>query len=352
MAEVTSPKSTPKRKRDDLTSEQRLSTSPSTNHWSRTTFTFQPSITLYPAAQSTELIEDGSSSPRTKVAQKFQDLALENRSGSTSESGGGVDQDTTNRQSQMNHPRFSPELNVFGFDGGSRSSRTSRTLDGEMQLDDDDDDTTTRKRTKLPETDNRQGQSSVPSGETSADAVGPVQIDNSGHLTIRERVDPAMVRVAKSGGNGYLKKSYPSINRLADSKSRSRRRAGTPPISSRRKWSGDSTSDEEPVVIDPVRAALTWHDDEITVYDPEDKDDDGTGINGIGFKPTPAMAFARAQKRKQQLAEYRKREDSEARAKRNLRRREQLGGGAEMERKHSMIRVHFSEAEPTTVITT
>ncbi|CAK7199794.1 hypothetical protein SEUCBS139899_002478 [Sporothrix eucalyptigena] len=74
------------------------------------------------------------------------------------------------------------------------------------------------------------------------------------------------------------------------------------------------------VIIDPVRASLTWQDDEITVYDPNDADDDGTGVNGIGFKPTPAIAHERALKRRQQLAAYRKREEREARARRSLQR--------------------------------
>ncbi|KAJ4291340.1 hypothetical protein N0V88_006348 [Collariella sp. IMI 366227] len=58
----------------------------------------------------------------------------------------------------------------------------------------------------------------------------------------------------------------------------------------------------------------------ITIYDPDDSDDDGTGINGIGFKPTPAIAYSRALRRRQQLAEYKKREEREARARRSLRR--------------------------------
>jgi hypothetical protein len=69
------------------------------------------------------------------------------------------------------------------------------------------------------------------------------------------------------------------------------------------------------------RASMTWQEDEITIYDPDDSDDDGTGINGIGFKPTAAVAYARGVKRKQQLAEYRKREEREARARRSQRRR-------------------------------
>ncbi|GKT99039.1 unnamed protein product [Fusarium langsethiae] len=61
----------------------------------------------------------------------------------------------------------------------------------------------------------------------------------------------------------------------------------------------DDSDEDEVQIVDPVRAALTWHEDEITIYDPEDEDDDGVGINGIGFKPTPALAQARAKKRKQ-----------------------------------------------------
>lgn len=73
----------------------------------------------------------------------------------------------------------------------------------------------------------------------------------------------------------------------------------------------------------PPPSTLTWQDNEITghLVDPAtDPDDDGTGINGIGFKPTPAMAYARSQKRRQQLNEWRLRETREARARRSERR--------------------------------
>ena len=93
-----------------------------------------------------------------------------------------------------------------------------------------------------------------------------------------------------------LSRAYPSINRLADSKSRSRRRMGTPPLSTS---SDKAALESEDTVVDPDRAALTWHDDEITGHDPSDPDDDGEGINGIGFKPTPAQANARAERRRQ-----------------------------------------------------
>ncbi|KAL6703476.1 hypothetical protein ACN47E_009650 [Coniothyrium glycines] len=79
----------------------------------------------------------------------------------------------------------------------------------------------------------------------------------------------------------------------------------------------------------PPLSALTWKDSEITGHlaDPSiDPDDDGTGINGIGFRPTPALAYARSQKRRQQINEWKARETREARAKRSERRRRGAGG--------------------------
>jgi hypothetical protein len=76
-------------------------------------------------------------------------------------------------------------------------------------------------------------------------------------------------------------------------------------------------------------SALTWKDSEITGHlaDPTtDPDDDGTGLNGIGFKPTPALAYARLQKRRQQLNDWKLRETREARAKRSERRRRGIRG--------------------------
>jgi hypothetical protein len=146
-----------------------------------------------------------------------------------------------------------------------------------------------------------------------------------------------------------LARSYPSINRLADSKSRGRKRLSSPPLSS---TVDASLLDIEDMVVDPDRAALTWHDDEITGHDPSDPEDDGEGINGIGFKPTPAEARARAERRRQQMAEYKSREMKEARAKRSERRR----GGASMmagsKDQEAARRVRFSEAEANIMITT
>ncbi|RYO75541.1 hypothetical protein DL766_010280 [Monosporascus sp. MC13-8B] len=364
-----SPNLTPKRKRDDLISEQYISASPSRNlvHLTKPIFSFQA---RYPA-MANSVPEDGNSSPASRVVQKFRDLALVEEE-EERQSGGGVtaaSATSINKNNQGLHgmwgPSFSPEPAVFDFNGANRSSETTagentmHFLGGDMQVDDEDDNAT-RKRIKCcegtPYQDITPDISAGPKGEDSANAAGPVQVDESGHLILQTTADPALVKVPRSGGSGRLHKSYPSINRLQDSKSRGRRRAGTPPVSSSRpKMESDpkTAGDEgEPEVVDPVRAALTWHEDEITVYDPEDKDDDRRGMDGIGFRPTPAVAYQREQMRRRQLAEYRRREENEARARRNQRRREQLGGGAEFERKHSIVRVRFSDAEPTTVVTT
>ncbi|GAB1737279.1 hypothetical protein NU219Hw_g1207t1 [Hortaea werneckii] len=69
--------------------------------------------------------------------------------------------------------------------------------------------------------------------------------------------------------------------------------------------------------------SLTWQDDEITGHelDADDPGDDGLGINGIGFRPTPAEAEARSQRRKKQIANWKVQEAKEARQRRMDRRR-------------------------------
>ena len=80
--------------------------------------------------------------------------------------------------------------------------------------------------------------------------------------------------------------------------------------------------------LTPDQAALTWQDHEITGHEIDSGgDDDGEGINGIGFRPTTAIAAARQQRRRQQVNEWRAREAKEARQKRFERRRI-AGGGA------------------------
>ncbi|KAK7757347.1 hypothetical protein SLS62_000359 [Diatrype stigma] len=371
MAEAShpppSPRLTPKRKRDDLLIEQNSSASPIRNlvHLTKPIFSFQ-SPNLLAQAQVHRVPEDGSSSPRSKVAQKFQNLTIV-EDDEEGESGGGVTAPATNVNKNnhelhdvhvSNPSKPSPETAIFGFDGADRDNEYTRNSPmefqgGDMQM--DDEDSTTRKRIKsFGESQSlaiKPDLGTGPNGEDSANAADLAQVHESGHVTLQSAVDPTLVKLSKSPANGRLQKSYPSINRLQDSKSRNRKRAGTPPAS-KRKPVDSKAEDEPPEVIEPIRAALTWHEDEITVYDPEDKDDDRRGMDGVGFKPSPAIAYQREQMRRRQLAEYRRREENDARARRNQRRREQLGGAAEMERKHSIVRVHFSEAEPATAVTT
>ncbi|KAL6817701.1 hypothetical protein J3E69DRAFT_343409 [Trichoderma sp. SZMC 28015] len=171
-----------------------------------------------------------------------------------------------------------------------------------------------------------------------------------------EMTDRAVLQpeVPPPSSEGLLQKAYPSINRLSESQSR-KKRAGTPPLRFKKghPQEGLSDADDEAEIVDPLRASLTWHEDEITIYDPNDKDDDGTGINGVGFKPTPALAHARVMKRRQQMAEYRKREENEARNRRSQRRRGELAASARRDHKSPPSRkVRFMDAESRNITMT
>lgn len=96
----------------------------------------------------------------------------------------------------------------------------------------------------------------------------------------------------------------------------SRRRVIAKP-KSKRKQSPLSQATQSITKPDPD----TWQEHEITGHLMQDADDDGYGINGIGFRPTPAIAYERSQKRKMQLNAWRVREGNEAREKRGERRR-------------------------------
>ncbi|KFY18612.1 hypothetical protein V493_08473 [Pseudogymnoascus sp. VKM F-4281 (FW-2241)] len=100
-------------------------------------------------------------------------------------------------------------------------------------------------------------------------------------------------------------------------------------------------------------ASLHWEESEITGHDPSDPEDDGEGINGVGFKPTAAIARARSERRRRQLADYKSREDKDARdarAKRAALRRRKGSEGATAKTEENQVsekerRVRFSEAE-------
>jgi hypothetical protein len=271
-----------------------------------------PSILTTNLASATLPDEDGASgSPRTRVAYRFQGLDLEGSAitkldlKDSSQAGSAVDEDDLLRK----RPRI---LESEGFE----IPETPQGLEASFGSD------------GLEPSQNFQG------SLQKNDEPGPVVFKGLG--------DHARSSTSK------LSRSYPSINRLADSKSRGRKRLSSPPLSS---TVDASLLDKEDMFVDPDRAALTWHDDEITGHDPSDPEDDGEGINGIGFKPTPAEARARAERRRQQMAEYKSREMKEARAKRSERRR----GGASMttgSKEEAARRVRFSEAEANIMITT
>ncbi|KAJ5439459.1 uncharacterized protein N7458_010457 [Penicillium daleae] len=82
----------------------------------------------------------------------------------------------------------------------------------------------------------------------------------------------------------------------------------------------------------PLDDPFTWHDHEITGHNPTDPTDDGYGINGVGFKPTAAIAWARSQKRQRQVAEWKSREAREAREKRRAKRND----SSDMDKLHSI----------------
>ncbi|GJN82654.1 hypothetical protein PLIIFM63780_006197 [Purpureocillium lilacinum] len=300
MAEP-SPKATPKRKRG-----QDLPITP-------IKFSFDPS--------TTQPAEDGGSSPASRVAHRFRGLALGGAGG-----GGGVD------------------------DAARDSHR-----DG----DDSDDDAamTANKRPRPDEDMSDVAEAPAPSGEPSTPRNAEAANSNPEPPATEAsppRPDVAIASTETPGRPVQLPvvEDHP--------KAPGRRRAGTPPLrlkkspSARDKAKGSASTDE-PSVTDPVRAALTWHEDEITIYDPDDEDDDGTGINGVGFKPTPALAQVRAMKRRQQMAEYRRREESEARARRSQRRRGGTptpSGGGVVKKKSPTRRVRFIDIESQKIAVT
>ncbi|KAH7395507.1 hypothetical protein BKA64DRAFT_708901 [Cadophora sp. MPI-SDFR-AT-0126] len=304
--------------------------------------------------------EQGSGSPRTKVAYNFQGLRLEDA--------GAV------ARFELDGPR-PRKGNGFGGDGAFDDDVV---MDGHGNADREENQQVSRKKVKVVRQKKRVEVPETPqhAGAGAAAGVGRRR-DEEGKFGIvigEERiVDPALEKAARgvvlsnsvdemvftgsgkasrglgaSSGNGSLRGTYPSINRLAESKSR-KKRAGTPPLMSSFS-SEDMEADPE---IDNERA-LTWHDDEITGHNPTDPDDDGEGINGIGFRPTPAEAYARTQKRRQQMAEYKNREAREARKMRSERRRGSEMSKASKEEQETARRVRFLEGEagPKTAVST
>ncbi|KKY36549.1 hypothetical protein UCDDA912_g03459 [Diaporthe ampelina] len=348
--------STPKRKRTDVISD---------NVPSQLNIHFSFDV-------SQGLLSDGGDSPRTKVAHRFRGLAL-------ADSGGGA---------------AAADARVHDTETDPGRDTTERNSD-KMVV--DEDESKMRKRSKLtppsvlsggsPQLQHRslpptQPQHQLPVKRAEIPETPAVQktephtgagpesrrVPDDGHVLFKASApfgQPAADNAVFTAGPGTVsptkapKQSSAASNRPLESlKSRGRRRAGTPPLvaSISKLGNTDQPGDAAAEEIDPIRAALTWHEDEITVYDPDDEDDDGVGINGIGFKPTPAIAYARTMKRKQQLAEYKKREEREARARRSSRRRGSPDRAPKMQRKESAKtdngrKVRFTDNESATMVT-
>lgn len=323
MAE--SPFTTPKRKRSQALNDG----IPMLDTTTQFTFDLQSSV------------DDGNSSPRSRVAHRFRGLALSGGVGGGGDAG------------------CSPPLGLATAGNESEDGSRKRRKVPDVDMTDVDGPLLTESPTEPTEETARHTQTLA--HQTSRTEAGSSAQQRS-PKSIRFALDAAIVgctelgvnSTSDTGANGETSSAAtedtPSRQKsLERNKPRSRalvaRRAGTPPLAPRPKPGSDVS--HQPAIVDPLRASLTWHEDEITMYDSDDSDDDGTGINGIGFKPTPAIAYARAVRRKQQMAEYKKREEREARAKRSQRRRGspasglmEITGKGKMERR----RVRFLES--------
>ncbi|CAN8105183.1 unnamed protein product [Discula destructiva] len=365
---------TPKRKRPDLL----IDDSPSSRHSS---FSFDVN-------GPTNVPTSGSSSPCTKVAHRFRGLALadhggpgpvpvpapaagahESGDGPGGFGGGGV----ASAVAHHDNDNDAAKPSRYSY---SHAHAHARSYSTQMQVDASENEAMMRKRKKLsPHPDVAAEPLRAPAAPThiletpppaaaaagdptyqippvapSPTVIQPAQSDAVAQFSF----DPAIFSSSPRPSPSKLSAQPPPppSNRAVEAvKSRVRKRAGTPPLVGTSTKSGNTENAE---VVEPIRAALTWHEDEITVYDPDDEEDDGVGINGIGFKPTPAIAYARTMKRRQQMADYRKREEREARARRNLRRRGSPERAATArDRKESVARkVRFTETEPSMMIET
>ncbi|KAK2808384.1 hypothetical protein FQN50_004769 [Emmonsiellopsis sp. PD_5] len=135
------------------------------------------------------------------------------------------------------------------------------------------------------------------------DEMGSIDAPNAGPPTASKR--KGKQRTLQDEGDGTPAEPSPGSHREPKSSPR-----GKP--NSRRK--------SPPLASDASENPLTWHDSEITGYAPTDPNDDGYGLDGIGFKPTAAVAWERSQRRQKQVAEWKSRESKEARERRKSRR--------------------------------
>ncbi|RDW77289.1 hypothetical protein BP6252_05342 [Coleophoma cylindrospora] len=260
-------------------------------------------------------------------------------------------------------PRTKVAYNFQGLrlDGGDEISKFDlrKEYDTNERMDFQRDDAAIRKRMKLLNGGEQEQEKEIPETPRAFTisigrerTVDPIIPEKANQIVLHNDLDPVIFKgSAHRVERAALPRTYPSVNRLAESSSRipPKKRMGTPPLFGA---ADASLAPEASTIVDPDRAALTWHDDEITGHNPNDPEDDGEGINGIGFKPTAAIAYARTAKRRQQMEAYKSREAKEAREKRSERRRanEAASQATSREEAETARRVRFLEAEIKSII--
>jgi hypothetical protein len=271
---VSSPRlSSPKRKYDDFASpiEVSFKCKPSPQRLD----TQIPSYTATKPQDEGDAQGDGTASPRAKVAHDLDSLSIQ---GSTQ---GKEDNIRSN-------PKIQRKLNFKPM------NTNVKVMEDAVMADDDSEDKArkarkkaklaTRRVVEVPETPQ---QPTLPRLQPDPQYFKSLQFAAS--------VEPQTENLFK----------FPKTSGSPNSK-----RLKSPPLSS----SPSSLSST------PDSKALTWQPHELISYDPHDPDDDGEGLDGIGYRPTSAQQQKRDVKRRKQLEEYRSRENREERRRRSERR--------------------------------
>jgi hypothetical protein len=351
--------STPKRKRAGKTTTVGAEAAAVPKFSFRST----PDDAMDAAAAAEEVVPEGCQTPRSSMAMRFRGLALEG--------GGGGDNNNDVAHARRGVGSRATLGNAADDDTNASVTTTTTTIASRPDNDDEMADAshntrTMRKRQRVPR---------APSAEPAKQQPSPSPEDAP---ALSSSPVPVPIVPFAAGRRPSLQRSLPSINRFPQpkvrpgqapsppaettsspdgtmdemttaktlvkrgqrqpkkpvaSKTHTTKVGGISPPTSPDESCDDADDDDELAahIVDPLRASLTWHEDEITVYDPDDSDDDGLGFDGVGFKPSPLVAEARAAKRRQQLLEYRRREESEARDRRSQRRRAAAAAAAEAE---------------------
>ncbi|EKD17671.1 hypothetical protein MBM_04040 [Drepanopeziza brunnea f. sp. 'multigermtubi' MB_m1] len=292
---------------------------------------------LLPPPQPPRERDGRAASPRAGIACNFQALRLEDAG--------------TGARSDFGLPSRSREKESGKGMGVGWPRACDERMDEDGDRNGSGNDDGARKRAKLVKMERREVPETPQPPQFRMFVAPPLERTMDpvvGKITTGNEFDQMIFRGSPALVTRNTGRAYPLVYRLAESKSR-KKRAGTPPLISLARKAGDGRVEG---VVDEERAANTWHDDEITGHDPSDPEDDGEGINGIGFKPTAAEAYVRTQKRRKQMAAYKNREEQERRQSRIDRRRgSQVTKAAKMEQENAR-RVRFGEMEATKIVWT